>query len=279
LTTLLLSLHLLSAQPTLASKLHLGAVRLRPEAALGLASARGPMPQLVVPPTAADSPPEDRRTMVMFTETAVGAGVLLANDLVVGGIDLILTVTFVLGLLTGSSSSGSSLAVGSLIGLLLVTGVDILAVPFIAAGTAYGVSRLFDDSGGHFWYAVLASFLAEMAIDGAGLGLLLGEEAAFSGGGGTISGGGSAVIGTTEIVLGLAHLVVIPLAASFGLHFGQDVVPQRTLPTVAPMAPGGPPPLAPTAPPNPQLTPPPPPPVPPSYPSTRVFPLFQLRFG
>ena len=163
---------------------------------------------------------------------------------------------------------------------VLIGGTASATVPFIAAGTAYGVSRLFEDTGGHFWYAVLASFIAEMAIDGLGLGLLLGEEAAFAGSGGSLSSGGSAVIATTEILLGVAHLVVIPLAASFGLHFGQDVVPQRSWSTVTPTpAPGGPPPQAPMAPPNPQLTPPPPPPVPPSYPSTMMFPLFQLRFG
>jgi hypothetical protein len=269
-TSLLLTLHLLGTPASPADHLRLFPSGWRPAAALGLPAA----PRLAALALAAEGPAapaaEDHRLLVMTAETALGAGVLLANDAVVATVDAVLALTFVLGALGSSSSSGASLAIGSLVGLLVVTVLDLVAVPFLVGGTAYGVSRLFDDSGGHLWFAIFGAAIAEAVVAGGGFLLILLEAAVVGS-----NPGATPLILVTELLLGVVHVVGIPLAASYALHFGQAVVPQRPAPAAPPAPQGVPPPqlAPPTLPPGGPNTPPP------SDPSTQLFPLFELRFG
>lgn len=284
-TSLLLALHLLGPPASPTADLRLFSARLAPRGVLGLLPTVRPTPVALSgePDAAPSPPPEDRRTTVMLGETAAGAAVLLANDSLLITIDTVLVLTTVVGL----SGGATSLGLGSLIALIVISGIDLLAVPFIATGTAYGVSRVFGDTGGRFWLGVLASFAAELLWVG-GTFLVVGlEGAAF---GSNTSSAASGVELVTLLGLYAIRLAGVPLAASFGLHFGQSTVPLKVTDSVGPAVPEP----TPTPPEGPPLAPPPlqrpeqtpdqaptmtPPPLPPSYPNTMIFPLFGMTFG
>jgi len=236
--TLLLTLHLLGMPAGPAPQLHLlpglqllPSLHLVPHASLAALPLLGGLRLGATVETAPGTPPTVNRFLITTAEIGLGAGALLVNDVVVAGLDAMLFVSALVG--ASATTDNGFMFLGSVLGLLLLNGVDLVAVPFIAAGTAYGVSHLFHDTGGRFWLAVAGAVLAQTVILGGSFGVLFLKSAGFQNFSGPGGNGALPILLVAEVL----HLVAIPLAASVGLHWKQASVPQRAEPTEVPATP------------------------------------------